>query len=424
VTDVRQANAQDLSPAATHASEPTGMLRSVRLYEAFRFLLIGTIATNSSFWMYQVAVGWLALEMTDSAFFVGLAGFVGGIPLLFLAIPAGMLIDRYGSRLILLIAQIGVLITASAFALTVATDVIEPWSMLLLVALNGSFMSFIFPSRTTIVPRLVERRDLTNAIALSAAAMNSTRVIGPSLAGTLIAVAGSAGAFTVAAALQVIAFSTTFRLPKPSRGEGGGRTKMTWSAVTVGFRVVARSPLLTRLVLLALVPTVLVIPYINLMPVFARDVMELSATGLGLLMATIGLGAVGGSLWVARFEKVQTMQSAQSWIAVAFATLVMVFALTHTLIPAIVLLFGAGWMSAAYLALNQTALQLNVDDEVRGRVQAIYMLTWGMLPLGQLAVGSLADLVGTPTAVAVACAIGLVAIGLISRRPHASPAPG
>jgi MFS family permease len=421
VTDVRQAKIHDL-PTAT-ASEPTGMLRSVKRYEAFRLLLIGTLATNSAFWMYQVAVGWLALEMTDSAFFVGLAGFVGGVPLLVLAIPSGMLIDRYGSRLVLLAAQIGVMITSAAFALLVATDAIEPWSMLVLAALNGSFMSFVFPSRTTIVPHLVERRDLTNAIALAATAMNSTRVIGPSLAGTLIAVVDSAGAFTVAAALQVIALSTTFRLPRPSAGGGSAKTKVTWSAVTVGFRVVARSPLLTKLVLLAFVPTVLVIPYINLMPVFARDVMDLSATGLGLLMATIGLGAVGGSLWIARFEKVQSMESAQTWIALAFAALVMLFALTHTLIPAIFILFAAGWTSAAYFALNQTALQLHVDDEVRGRVQAIYMLTWGLLPLGQLAVGGLADLAGTPAAVAIACAIGLGAIALISRRPSELPAP-
>ena len=391
------------------------MMRSVNAYPAFRLLLIGTLATNSAFWMYQVAVGWLALELTDSAAFVGLAGFVSGIPLLLLALPAGVLIDRFDGRSVLLVGQSGVMLVSAAFAVLVGMDVVRPWVLLVLVAAYGSVMSFVFPSRTTMVPSLVERADLTNAIALNAATQNVTRVLGPSLSGVLIAVIGVSGTFAVAAALQVAALLTTYRLPRgdPSRA---GRGRLDWSALTLGFRIVVRSPFLTALILLALAPTVLVMPYINMMPVFARDVLDLGATGLGLLLAATGLGTVGGALSVARSDRLRSWPRAQIVTASAFTVLVLIFAVTPVVVLAAALLFAAGWMSAAYLALNQTALQLNVDDEVRGRVFSVYLLTWGMLPVGQLAVGTLTRLTGTPLAVVCACGLSLVCIGLIVRR--------
>ncbi len=257
------------------------MMHSVQVYPAFRLLMIGTLATNTAFWMYQVAVGWLALELTDSPFFVGLSGFAGGIPMLILSLPAGVLIDRFDGRRVLLIAQAGIMLVAGLFAIMVGFDLIEPWSLLVLAAAYGSVMSFVFPSRTTIVPFLVERKDLSNAIALNSATQNSTRVIGPSVAGVLIATVGISGTFALAAALQVFALYTTYHLPSTNSGPDSKR-RLSMSSLTVGLKIVANSPFLLGLILLALAPTVLVMPYINLMPVFARDVMGLGSGGLGL----------------------------------------------------------------------------------------------------------------------------------------------
>lgn len=394
------------------------MFHSVRAYPAFRLVLLGTLATNSAFWMYQVAVGWLALEMTNSPFFVGLAGFVGGIPVLILSLPAGVLIDRFDGRIVLLAAQGSVMIVAAFFALLVGLGALAPWSMLILVGAYGSGMSFVFPSRTTIVPFLVERTDLTNAIALNAATQNVTRVVGPSLAGVLIALIGVSGTFAVAAALQIGALATTVRLPS-GLGDRAAKGRMDWSSLTVGFRVVASDRFLTMLILLALAPTVLVMPYINLMPVFARDELGMSSTGLGLLLGAAGLGSVVGALSVARSDRLRKWEQAQVVTAIAFAMVTLVFAITPVVGPALVLLFAAGWTSAAYLALNQTVLQLHADDAVRGRVISVYMLTWGMLPVGQLLVGTLADITGTPAAVALSCAAALVCIIAIARRSPA-----
>ncbi len=390
-------------------------MHSVRVYPAFRLLMLGTLASSTAFWMYQVAVGWLALQLTNSPFFVAMVGFAGGIPLLLLSLPAGVIIDRFDRRNVLLIAQLAAVLIAALLAFLVGSGLIGRVSMLVLVATYGTAMSFVFPTRTTIVPSLVERRDMANAVALNSACQNATRVVGPSLAGVLIGLLGVAETFAVAAAMQALALVTTARLP-PQIPEASSRGGTGWSSLTVGLRVVARRPYLVGLIVLALAPTVLVMPYINLMPVFARDELDLGSTGLGVLLASTGLGTVAGSLAVARRSGGQAGSRGQIVTAAAFAICVMAFSMTPIVALALPLLFAAGWMSAAFLALNQTALQMSVEDDVRGRVFSIYLLTWGMLPIGQLAVGALADVVGTPLAMLSSCLAAIACIAVIAWR--------
>jgi MFS family permease len=403
------------------ATPEGGMLHSIQAYPAFRMLMLGTLGSSSAFWMYQVAIGWLALELTDSPLFVGLAGFVGGIPLLLCSIPAGVVIDRYDRRIVLLLAQAGVMVVSAVLATLIAIDAIEPWSLLALVALNGTIMTFIFPVRTAMVPGLVERADLANAVALMSATQNATRVFGPSLAGVLIATIGTSSTFAAAAIAQGLALLGIWQLPE-SRSAPSTASGSRWDNVTLGFRVVAATPVLMALIVLALAPTVLVMPYINLMPVFARDVLGLGATGLGVLLASTGLGTVAGALAVARSSSLRAHPRLQALMAVGWSLGVVAFAFTTHVLVAVPVLFVAGWLSAAFLAINQTALQLEVDDAVRGRVLSIYLLTWGMLPIGQLGVGALADVIGTPIALAASCLLAVACIGLIVRR-FARPAP-
>jgi MFS family permease len=401
-------------PEITSSPDAGRVSHSLRMYPAFRTLLLGTLATNSAFWMYQVCVGWLALQLMDSPLFVGLTGFVGGIPLLVVSLPAGVMIDRYNRRTVLLVAQFAVMVVAGVFALLVGTSAIAPWSTLVLVAAYGTAMSFIFPTRTTIVTMLVERRDLANAVALNAAAQNACRVTGPALAGVLIAVIGIAGTFAVAALLQILALAATLRLPA-STPIGTARGGSIWASLTLGLRIVAQDAFLSSLILLTVTVNVLVMPYITMMPVFARDELGIGSTGLGLLLASVGLGTVAGALAVAASRSLGSWSRAQVVTAASFTVLVLIFALTSNLFLAVCLLFAAGATSAAFMALAQTALQLRVDDDVRGRVLSIYLATWGMLPFGQLAVGLIAERVGAPLATAGACAVALGGIGLITR---------
>lgn len=413
MSQLKEAEHRSSHAIAAAASEERGMMEALRAYPAFRLLLIGTLATNSAFWMYQVAVGWLALELTDSPLFVGLAGFASGIPMLLFSLPAGVVIDRYDRRIVLLIAQCGVMLISGVFALMVGTDIIEPWSILVLVAVYGTIMTFIFPVRTAMVPSLVDRQDIAIGVALNSAVQNATRVVGPSLAGVSIALIGVSETFAVAAAMQALALVATWRLPsnasEPSK-HGGTR----WESLTLGFRIVSRNPFLIALIVLSLAPTVLVMPYINLMPIFARDELGLDSTGLGVLLASTGLGTVAGALSVARSPGFRRRRGAQVVTSIGFAVGVLAFAVTPNVPLATLLLFGAGWMSAAFLAINQTALQLSVDDDVRGRVLSIYLLTWGMLPVGQLAVGALADVAGTPLAMLSSCIAAIACIAVIA----------
>jgi MFS family permease len=407
------------------ASEPNpemesrgGILHAVQVSPAFRTLMLGTLVSSTAFWMYQVAVGWLALALTDSPAFVGLAGFVGGIPLLLIALPAGVIIDRYDRRAVLLAAQVGVLVVSVVFAFLAGTDQIGRGSVLVLVAAYGMGMSFVFPTRTAIVPLLVAREDLANAVALNSAAQNATRVVGPALAGVLIGLLGVAETFAAAAVLQILALVATLRLPHLAQAPSSGSKRQTlgWTSLTVGWRVVTQQPYLGALIVLALAPTVLVMPYLNLMPVFARDVLGLGSTGLGVLLAATGLGTVAGSLAVARNPGGTTRIRRQVVTAVAFTACVIAFAVTPNVGVAIAVLFVAGGMSAAFLAMNQTALQLGVEEEVRGRVLSIYLLTWGLLPVGQLLVGALAGQIGTPRAMVTAGVLALISIAAIAWR--------
>jgi predicted MFS family arabinose efflux permease len=363
--------------------------------------------------MYQVAVGWLALQLLNSPLFVGLTGFAGGIPVLIFSLPAGIVIDRFDRRAVLLVAQCAVMVVAAIFALLVAAQRIAPWSILVLVAAYGTVMSFIFPTRSTIVSALVARDDLANAVALNAAGQNATRVTGPALAGVLIALIGLASTFAVAALLQILALAATWRLPSSS----GGATRATLDrrSLTLGLRVIGAEGFLLRLILLAVITNLLVMPYLNMMPVVARDVMGLGASGLGLLLASAGFGTVAGALWVAHSSRLVAGTSAPVMTATLFTVLVLLFALTSNVMLALPLLFAAGWLSAAFLAITQTILQLRVNDAIRGRVLSIYLLTWGLLPIGQLAVGAVADRIGPSLAIAGACLLALVAIALVTR---------
>jgi predicted MFS family arabinose efflux permease len=246
---------------------------------------------------------------------------------------------------------------------------------------------------------------------------NATRVVGPSVAGILIALTGVTGTFVLAALLQGMALLGIWGLPggrpeqKPNAAPGS-----RWEQLAFGFKVVAASPVLLSLCILALAPTVLVMPYLNLMPVFAKDVFNMGATGLGILLAAAGLGTVFGSLTVARSGQLMTRRGTQVITAAGFAVSVALFGLSPSVWLAVPLLLVAGWASAAFLAINQTLVQLNVEDNVRGRVMSVSLLTWGVMPIGQLGVGALADGIGAPWAMALACVAALICIAVIAMK--------
>jgi predicted MFS family arabinose efflux permease len=289
------------------------------------------------------------------------------------------------------------------------------WLLLPLGLGYGCVISFIFPTRQTIVGQAVERHDLMRAVALNAAGQNLTRILGPAMAGLLIAAVGIGGAFTVAALLHVIAMATTLRLPSLRVELTGPQTRLARS-VADGMSYVRRDPVLFSTFLTAAICTVFIMPYTTLMPVFATEELGLGASGLGLLMAAIGVGAVAGTLLIASVSVVPGVRGSQIIAVGAFAMLVLAFSQSTNVPLAASLLFCAGLVSAGFFATNQTVLQMRAEEAMRGRVVALNILSWGLLPLGQLPLGALADAIGAPGATAIACLVALTLVGAVALR--------
>jgi MFS family permease len=409
-----------------HAVSELSLWHSLKAYPAFRTLFGSTLTTNSGFWMWIIASGWLALLLTDSPFFVGLVGFVGGIPTLLFGVFVGAIIDRFSRRNVLLLAQTIVSIIAVIIAILLFLDMLQPWQLLLGAFINGTCMSVIFPTRNAMVANLVPSHHLANAVALNAAGQNATRVVGPALAGPMIALLGIDGTFAICAALQVSAFIVTSRLPTQIAADGTSGTSMLQS-IGVGLQTVWRSEYLLGMIILAGVPTMFLMPYINLMPVFARDVLGLGSTGLGILMAANGFGAVLGSLYVAGSRTLTGNPNVLIGSGLGFALVLIAFAVTPITALGGVLILSAGFISAVFLAVNNTLIQLHVDDAVRGRVLGIYVLTWGLLPVGTLPAGAIADSLGAPIALIIMSVVAMAVMIVVAVRfpsvRRAAPTP-
>lgn len=382
----------------------------------FRNLWLGTLATQSGQWVLQVAIGWLMLDLTDSAFWVGLTGFAGGMPMLLLAIPAGVATDRFDRRSVLRTCQLGLSVLGLALATAVLLDIVTPWQLLLGAACNGSLMTINNTARQTMIPATVPRHEIASAIAYNTAGQSATRLVGPSLAGFSIAAVGGAGAFGLQAVCLALALLLTLQLPSESDNATTQRRRAP--GALEGVRAVRQDRLLRDLILLAGIPTFAVFPYMQLLPVYARDILAIGPQGLGLLLASSGCGAVIGALLVGRTPPSRQAGRTLFAATIAYCLLVLGFAYAKSVWLSAPLLVFAGITGSAYLSLNNAILQMHVTDELRGRVVGVSMLTWGLMPLGALPMGFLAERVGAPAAIASGV---LLAIGLTVTLSFGSP---
>ncbi len=404
-----------LAPATGEGTEGSARdryFRALARYPTFRRLWFGALAASIGQWMQQVSLGWLALTLTDSPSFVGWVTFAAGMPFLVVAPLGGAVIDRVDRRRLLLMCQA----LAALLAITVATDVlggwVRAWHLPLVAFANGSLQAVLAPTQQSLVPALVARADLTNAIGLTSAGQNMTRIVGPSLAGAVIGWGGVGPAFLIQAAALGAAFAMVSKISFPKRGGTAGPR-----GAFDGIRLIFARPELRGLFLLACIPTLFVFPYVHLLPVFARDVLRIGASGLGLLMAASGAGAVVGSLLVAARRSAGTGRAVLT-LAVGYGGVVAAIALSPSVWLSLPLLFCAGLMGSSFMSTSNVLLQHRIGDEVRGRVMGAYLLTFGLMPLGVLPMGLAAGRFGAPTAVAtgaIASSALVACLGLRSR---------
>jgi MFS family permease len=407
------AAAADAAPVAVATSAAGARFYgAVAHYPVFRRFWLGALAASVGQWMQQVALGWLAIIMTNSPGFVGIVTFSAGLPFLVVAPFGGALIDRLDRRRLMLACQALAFLLATIMAFDVMTGLVQPWHLPIAAFLNGSLQALLIPNQQALVPALLPRAVLTNGIGLMSAGQNMTRVVGPSIAGVVIGGIGVGPTFLAQAAALAVAFVLVFSVvlpPRPPRSATG-------RGVFDGIRLIASRPDLRGLFLLASIPTLFVFPYIGFLNVFALDVLHIGAEGLGLLMATSGAGAVVGSLLVASAARTEGNGRVLLGLTVLYGVPIVAVALSRTLWVTLPMLFLAGVLGAAFMSGNNAMIQHRVGDDIRGRVMGAYMLTWGFMPLGSLPMGMLADRVGITTAVAAGAIVSSVLAAIYGLR--------
>lgn len=398
----------------------------------YRTFLAAAFVGNIGAWMGTTAQGWLVLGLTDSAAALGVASAAGSAPVLFLSLLAGVLADRLDRRLIMVGAQVAGALFAAVLALLTMTGVVAFWHVLVLAVLAGSATALAMPTFQAIVSTLVPDRAIGNAVALNSAQFNLSRILGPVVAGAAIAAGGQALAFwTNAAALAIVAV-VLWRLPLAAASATATRAEASmWSNLLDGLRYARADRTVLVLLVLAAVPGLFMLNYLPLLPVYARDILDIGAGGLGLLTAAIGVGALAGALGVAVLRPGGgSGRLVVVGLAVASVALI-TFALSSALVVSLAALAVLGAAQVAYYATTNTLLQVIVPPRLRGRIMSLYILTsWGAIPLGNLLAGFLAERFGAPAALAggglitlgVAVVVGLTYHPL--RRARPVPVPG
>jgi MFS family permease len=345
-----------------------------------------------------VAQNWLVLTITgsSSAFFLGLDSFLGELPILLFTLIGGVVADRYDRRRLLLMSQYIQMSTAFTLAALVYWDVISIWHVLTLSVITGMAQAFGGPAHQSLMPSLVEKVHLPNAIALNAIQFNLARVVGPLLAGAALAAFGMVACFGlnglsfVAVIIAILSLHTR-HIPNPT-------TTRLHEELKSGFSYVLRQPALGGLIILAFATTFFGIPLLTFLPLFARNVLNGDVGVYTQLMAFAGAGAVTGALIVAWLGKFPHMGRTLLIMQVTFGMLIVMFALTRTFWLSGVLLFAGGVTMMMVFATLASVVQLIAPNEMRGRVMSIYMVAFrGGMPLGSLAAGWIANMTSAPT---------------------------
>jgi predicted MFS family arabinose efflux permease len=378
----------------------------------YRLIWSGMLATSTTMWMEQLAYGWLVLELTNSPFLLGFVSFCRAIPTILFSLWGGVLADRIDRRRLLLVCQTLTWATITALAVLTSLRLVAVWHVFLAAFLAGTAQSFNLPTRQSIVNDAVGKDDLPNAIALNSLSFNVSKVVGPSVAGIIVAAAGTAAVFWTESAIMLFALATTVVLRLPPRSfEPSDQSPV--QDMLDGFRYVRRDAVILGLMLAAAAPVLLAWPYQTLLPVIARDALGTGPEGLGVLMSASGIGAIVTISLMVFFGQRGRRQLVQFVAMIAFGVFLMLFALSTQLWLSVLIIACITGSSILYNILNQTAVQTYVPDHIRGRVMGIYMLAMGLNPIGALAFGAIAGAVGVQPTVLLMGALTVAAAVLI-----------
>jgi MFS family permease len=387
------------------------LLRALR-HRNYRLFVSGQLVSLIGTWMQSVAESWLVYRLTGSAVLLGLVGFSNRIPVFLFSTLGGSVADRYDRHRIVIVTQVLSMLLASTLAALTLTHVVQVWHLMTIAALLGLVNAFDIPARQSFVVELVDRADLQNAIALNSSMFNGARIIGPAIAGVLVAAVGEGWCF-FANAVSYVAVIAGLLMMRVTPTPRAARPASALAHVTEGFRFVLQSrPILALLLLLGLV-SLMGTPYSVLMPIIADQTFHRGSQGLGLLMGASGVGALIGALSLARRTTLRGYGRTVAVAATSFGLSLIAFSSVRYFWLAVALLLPAGFSMMTQMAASNTLIQSMVPNVLRGRVMAVYsMMFMGMAPIGALLAGALADWLGATTTVAAGGAF-CIAGGLI-----------
>jgi MFS family permease len=395
----------DPAPRPQPPDPPARGLRRIAAalhYRDFRILWFGAFASTIGTWMQKVAQSWLVLTLAGpaSAFFLGLDSFLGELPILLFTLLGGVIADRQDRRRLLLTSQYVQMATAFTLAALVYWDVVRIWHILTLSVLTGLAQAFGGPAHQSLLPSLVDKKDVPNAIAFNSIQFNLARVIGPLLAGAALAAFGMVACFGLnglsflAVIAAILSLRITFTRP--------ATTTRIHEEMRTGLQFVRSHPTLIGLAVLGFATTFLGNPVLTFLPLFAQNVFHGGVTQYTWLMAFAGAGAVSGALVVAWLGSFRHMGRTLLTMQLLCGVLVILFAITRLLVLNAMLLFLIGVCLVIAMALLSSLVQLNAPNDMRGRVMSIYMVAFrGGMPLGSLAAGWIANRTSAPTVLVV-----------------------
>ena len=394
-----------------------GMFRALS-HRNFRLFWIGAFLSNVGTWMQAVAQGWLVLQLTNSAFWLGLDAFMATAPGFIFTLLGGVFADLIDRRRLLLYTQVVAGIAALGLAALVATGAVNRWMVLGFSFVTGCCMALASPSYLAMTYDLVGREDLANAIAMNSTQFQLSRVVGPALAGVAFRTLGLAGCFfanglsfiAVIASLWMV--RTEHHSVAPAHSVRDRRA--LWRDLVEGFSYVRNRPRVLALLILSAVNSLFGAPYFSMVPIYARDIFRLGETGLAVMMGTAGAGAFLGALLVAYLGDFRR----KGWFvlggAVVFGLSIMGFALSSTLTLSLFFLFALGFALVVSVAISNTLLQKLVTDQMRGRVMSMFLLSFiGTMPIGNIIAGTASNRFGPQYTLAIGgFVITIVATGV------------
>jgi len=382
----------------------------------FQLYFGGQLISNAGTWMQTIALGWLVYQLTHSDLALGIVGFAAAVPALIVSPWGGVVVDRVPKRTLLIITQTSAMLLAFILAVLAFTGTVQEWHIVLLAGGLGLVNAFDGPGRQAFVVEMVGRDDLPNAIALNSLMFNSARVIGPALGGILLAVVGTAWCFTIngISFLAVIIGLCAMQV-KPSSPLR--LMQSPWKQLTGGIQYVSKQVDLGGLLLLSLIFSIFGISYATILPAFVEQVLHQGAATYGWVNAAIGLGAVAGALLIAN-------QRGRNWrglwlviAGIAFPIVLGIFAFTSFFPASLILAFGLGVGFMVQFTMINTLLQTRVEDHLRGRVMALYTLTFfGFAPFGNLAIGALSQSIGLSDSILVFALVSLALTLILLRK--------